>query len=286
MSDPVLPPGNLPPIPAGSGILPVAENRIARGPEPELLDAVPEGFEIPEASAAPPVLNDALEQVYRRVLARALALASAALFLAALLALSLEGSPLFEESSRLGPGVARIVFGGQVIFLAFCSRYVMKLGMVAAAILLVCYTAFTVLEFSLLVSPRGLAVIFFCAGAMYALTSAWGYWRGTDLSRPIVPVWMMLGGGVLLAAVNSLAASTDRVWTLSAMAVVVFALLEGYHAHEIRDYYQDLDGDNAQGWTASVLGALLLFMNSANFYLFFSAILPKDGERGHFLSDD
>ena len=44
MSDPSLPHGELPPIPDGCGILPIAENRIARGPHPELLDAVSEGF--------------------------------------------------------------------------------------------------------------------------------------------------------------------------------------------------------------------------------------------------
>ena len=45
MSDPNLTHGQLPPIPDGCGILPIAENRIARGPHPELLDALPEGFE-------------------------------------------------------------------------------------------------------------------------------------------------------------------------------------------------------------------------------------------------
>ncbi len=43
-STPKLPHGELPPIPEGCGILPVAENRIAPGPHPELLDQLPEGF--------------------------------------------------------------------------------------------------------------------------------------------------------------------------------------------------------------------------------------------------
>ncbi|MDR3765313.1 MAG: Bax inhibitor-1 family protein [Acidobacteriota bacterium] len=280
-------PGKLPPIPDGSGILPVAENRIAHGPAPELLDAVPAGFDLPAApDAVPPVLNDALEHTYRRVLARALGLTAAALFFSAFVALSLQGSPLFAQGTRLGPGLIRLVFGAQVVFLAFCSRYVTRLGMAAATILLAVYAAFTGMEYSLLVSPRGLGVVFFCAGGMCALTAVWGYWKDSDLSRPIVPVFMILCGGVLLVAVNLLAATSTWVWGFSALAVVVFALLEGYHGHEIRDLYQDLDNDNPQGWEASVLGALLLFMNSANFYLFLASMLPRDDERDSFLSGE
>ncbi len=286
MSDSALPPGKLPPIPEGSGILPVAENRIAHGPAPELLDAVPEGFDPSPDQTPAPVLNDALEQTYRRVLARALALAAAALFFAALLALSLEGSPLFQEGALPGRGLVRLIFGGQLLFVAFCGRYVMKLGMAAAALLLVCYAAFTALEYSLLLSPVALAVVFACAAGMYALTAAWGFLRAADLSHPLVPVFMILAGGILLVAVNTLASTSKLVWGLSSLAVVVFALLEGYHAHEIRDFYQDLEGDNPQGWEASVLGALLLFMNSANFYLFFAALRPSDEEKSIFLSRD
>ena len=79
-----LSPGQLPPIPDGCGILPVAENRIVRGPHPELpgagvagsgpISRPPEGApagETAEGESDPralPVLNDALEQRYRLVL--------------------------------------------------------------------------------------------------------------------------------------------------------------------------------------------------------------------------
>lgn len=288
MSDSTPPTGQWPPIPDGCGILPAAENHIAHESAPEPPAAVPAGFD-PTAAltpAAPPELTDALAQAYRRVLARAVALAAAALLFAALFALTLQGSPLFEPDAMPSRGMVRLILGGQLLFVSLCGRYVMKLGMAAAAIVLVCYAAFTSLEYSLLLSPASLAVVFFCAGGMYALTAAWGYWRDADLAHPAVPVFMILAGGALLALVNWLAGASQLVWSLSAVAVVVFALLEGYHAHEIQDYYQDLDGDNPQGWEASVLGALLLFMNSANFYLFFAALRPDDDEKHAFLSRD
>jgi len=135
----------LPPIPDGCGILPIAENRIAHGPHPEVLDVVPEGYTPlagqAGAEAPPPVLNDAMEQMYRRVLARALAIAACALLVASVTAASMHGSPL---AGGVGAGqiVVRLVFLLQILFMGFLSRYVEKLGIVPAAVLLFAYAVF------------------------------------------------------------------------------------------------------------------------------------------------
>jgi FtsH-binding integral membrane protein len=265
----------------------VAENRIARGPHPELLDLVPEGFATSHAaldSTPAPVLDDALEQTYRRVLARAFAIAACALLFAAVLALSLKDSPMLQQGP-LGTlfanrGLIRIVLLAQVGIAAICSKYVEKLAILPAAVLLFAYAAFTALEFSLLVSPVTLAIVFLCAGLLYAVTAAWGYARHADLARPIMAVVMMVAGFAIVGAVNSLLHTSNFVWALCSVAIVVFAALGGYYAQQIRDFYQDFDDDNAQGWKASVLGALLLLINSANVYLLIASFLPsKEDER-------
>ena len=278
MTDPSLPHGELPPIPDGCGILPVAENRIARGPHPQLLDAVPEGFS-PLASQSAGIdepLNDALEQTYRRVLARALALASAAMLLTAAVAASLIGNVALSQSLLTSQLIVRAIFITQVLFLGLCSRYVPKLGIVPAAVLLYAYAAFSGLEFSALLSPATLAVVFLCAGLMYAVTALWGYVRGSDLARPVTAIFMILAGGAILAAVNLALATPHVTWSLSSVAVVIFAGLASSHAQQIRDFYQDFDDDNAQGWKASVLGALLLLVNLVNLYLLLGSVLSRD----------
>jgi FtsH-binding integral membrane protein len=285
MSDPILPHGELPPIPDGCGILPVAENRIARCPHPELLDVVPEQFAQPAPNSTPAtVLDDAMEQAYRRVLARAFAIASCALFFAAVLALSLVDSPIMQQGvlDRLFVNrvLIRAVFLAQVLVAAISSRYVEKLAILPAAVLLFGYAAFTALEFSLLISPVTLAIVFFCAALLYASTAAWGYARGADLARPVTLVFMMLGGFAIVGIVNSLLHTSNFVWFLCSVEIVVFAALGGYYAQEIRDFYQDFDDDNAQGWKASVLGALLLLINSVNVYLLVASFLPsREDER-------
>ncbi|MGC2208954.1 MAG: Bax inhibitor-1 family protein [Candidatus Korobacteraceae bacterium] len=280
MTDPTLPHGELPPIPDGCGILPVAENRIARGPHPQLLDAVPEGFS-PLASQSAGIdepLNDALEQTYRRVLARALALASAAMLLTAAVAASLAGNGALSQSFLAGQLIVHVIFITQVMFLGLCSRYVPKLGIVPAAVLLYAYAAFCGLEFSALLSPATLAVVFLCAGLMYAVTALWGFLLGSDLARPFTAIFMILAGGAILAAVNLALGSPNLNWSLSSVAVVIFAGLASCHAQQIRDFYQDFDDDNAQGWKASVLGALLLLVNLVNLYLLLGSALSRDRE--------
>src|ERR1700681_4463145 len=134
MRDPILPHRQLPPIPDGSGIMPISENRIARGPHAELLDLPPEGFAPfsaapgPEPSEVEPsVLNDALEQRYRLVLARALALAACALLLAAATAASIHYDSDLQQSFLRAHLLFRVVAVSQFLFMSLCSKYVEKL---------------------------------------------------------------------------------------------------------------------------------------------------------------
>ena len=253
--------------------MPIAENRIAYGPQPELLDLPPAGFAAISNELDPlPVVNDALEQTYRRVLARALALAACALLLASVTAASLIHSSLQQDFLGLQL-LVRVVFVTQVVILGFCSRYVEKLAIVPAAVLLFAYSAFCALEFSVLLAPATLAVAFLCVALMYAATALWGFLRGADLARPVTGIFMILAGGVILVVVNSVLCTPSFDWTLSSIAVVIFACLASYHGQQIRDFYQDFDDDNAEGWKASVLGALLLLLNSVNLYLLAPALL-------------
>ena len=308
MTDPSLSHDALPPIPDGCGILPIAENLITPNPYPashsgprpgpglELLEALPEGvtplaaestsapgFALPEPVLPESALNDGLEQHYRRVLARALALAAGALLLAAFAAASLIHNPSLQQSFVGAQLLFRAVLVTQILFLGVCSRYVEKLAMAPAAVLLFAYAAFCALEFSVLLSPATLAVAFLCAALMYGATAICGYFARADLARPVIPIFMILAGGVILVAVNLLLRTPSFTWTLSALAVVIFARLVASHAQQIRDFYQDFDDDNVEGWKASVLGALLLLVNSVNLYLlvatFLGRFLNQEGER-------
>ena len=149
--------------------------------------------------------------------------------------------------------------------------------------LLFAYAAFCALEFSALLSP---ALWRSPSSARHSCTPpprSGDTFAAADLARPVTPIFMILAGGAILAAVNLLLRTPSFTWTLSSVAVVIFARLVASHAQQIRDFYQDFDDDNAEGWKASVLGALLLLVNSVNLYLlvatFLGRFLNQEGER-------
>lgn len=259
--------------------MPIAENRIIHGAHGELFEVLPEAPLSSESAVAPepavPMVDDALELLYRRVLARALALAACALLLAAGAAASLVHNFALQQSFVGAQLLFRAVFVTQLLFIGVCSRYVEKLAIAPAAVLLFAYSAFCALEFSALLSPATLAVAFLCAALMYGVTAIWGFLERADLARPITGIFMILSGGVILVSVNLLFRTPSFTWTLSSVAVVVFAVLAVNHAQEIRDFYQEFDDDNAEGWKASVLGALLLLVNSVNLYLLAATFLGR-----------
>lgn len=149
------------------------------------------------------------------------------------------------------------------------------------------YAAFCALEFSALLSPAILAVVYLCPGLMYAVAALWGFRRRADLASPLACLIMILAGGVILFVLNRLLRTPPIAWSLSSMVVVAFACLANYYGQQIRDFYQEFDDDNAQGWKASVLGALLLLANSVNVYLLLTTFLGRflnENSRDH--SDD
>jgi FtsH-binding integral membrane protein len=280
----------LPPIPEGCGILPVAENLMHRGPDGEIVQDMPAvgaSGDVDDPQPGVSLLPDALERHYRTVLARALALCSGALLMTSAVAASMVNSAVLQENVAAGHLLARTIFLSQLVFLAFCRRFVEKLSIDGAAALLFGYAAFCGLEFSSLLPPVWLATAFLCAGLMYAGAALWGYLRGSDLAHPATPIFMILAGGPVVGVVNRALAMPRLSWSLSSAAVVVFAALAGFHGQRIRDYYQDFDDDNRAGWKASVVGALLLMLDSVNLYLLVASLWVQvaewlsDGDDGH-----
>jgi FtsH-binding integral membrane protein len=280
----------LPPIPEGCGILPTAHDLVHGGGGGDLMQdssAMNCGLAGAVATGCDSTAPDWLERRYRTVLARALALCSGALLLSAGLAASMVHSSVLQENVAAGQVLAKAIFVSQLLFLAFCRRFIERLGIQTAAVLLFGYAAFCGLEFSALLPPAWLATAFLCAGLMYAGAALWGYLRGSDLAHPAVPIFMILAAGPLVGGLNRALGMPPLSWSVSAAAVVVFAVLAAFHGQEIRDFYQDFDDDDREGWKASLVGALLLMLNSVNVYLLVASLWVQiadwlsDGDDGH-----
>jgi FtsH-binding integral membrane protein len=119
-----------------------------------------------------------------------------------------------------------------------------------------------------------IANAFFSTTVMFGLMSLWGYTTKRDLTK--MGSFLMMGVIGLFAAalINLFMQSSVLAFAVSAIAVVVFTLLTAFDVQNLKNLYDELDGDDRE--RAGVMGALSLYINFVNI---FTSLLQLLGER-------
>ncbi len=133
------------------------------------------------------------------------------------------------------------------------------------------YSALTGLTFSvlfLIYTGASIASTFFICAGMFGAVSAFGYMTKMDLSKFGTYLFMALIGLILASVVNIFLKSTTMVWIISIAGVLIFTGLTAYDTQKIKKMSQELDFDSEQGKKAAVIGALALYLDFINLFLF------------------
>jgi uncharacterized protein len=119
-----------------------------------------------------------------------------------------------------------------------------------------------------------IANAFFSTTIMFSMMSIWGYTTKRDLTR--MGSFLMMGviGIVAAALINLFLQSSVLAFAVSAIAVVVFTLLTAFDVQNLKNLYDELDGDDRE--RAGVMGALSLYINFVNI---FTSLLQLLGDR-------
>jgi FtsH-binding integral membrane protein len=119
-----------------------------------------------------------------------------------------------------------------------------------------------------------IANAFFSTTVMFSLMSLWGYTTKRDLTK--MGSFLMMGviGLVAASLINLFLQSSVLTFAVSAIAVIVFTLLTAFDVQNLRQLYDELDGDERE--RAGVMGALSLYINFVNI---FTSLLQLFGER-------
>jgi FtsH-binding integral membrane protein len=122
-----------------------------------------------------------------------------------------------------------------------------------------------------LYTGMSVATTFFVAAAMFGGMSVYGYTTGRDLtgmgSFLIMGVWGLLIAMLVTAffpSTNSPAVS----FAINAIGVVIFTGLTAYDTQRIKELYYHVGNDAAVAGKASVMGALSLYLDFYNMFLF------------------
>ena len=125
-----------------------------------------------------------------------------------------------------------------------------------------------------LYTTQSIFTTFLITAAMFGAVGAWGYLTKRDLSTMGTVLLMALVGLILATIVNIFVASEALYWVTTYAGVAIFAGLTAYDMQKIKGYAKaGLEGDAEQ--RASILGALALYLDFINLFLFLLRIFGR-----------
>jgi uncharacterized protein len=169
------------------------------------------------------------------------------------------------------PGV---MIGVVVAQLGLVLGLVFAINKISAAIarLLFCLYAGTVgFTFSLLFqvyTTGSIVSTFIVAAGMFGAAAAYGYVTQRDLTRVGQIAFMALIGLILAMLVNWFIGSSTLDYVVSIIGVIVFTALTAYDLQKIKQTAAMAQGDTEATRKASIFGALALYLDFINLFLF------------------
>lgn len=148
--------------------------------------------------------------------------------------------------------IARLTFP---MALALFFTYAVSLGVTLASVFLV-YTEASIIQ------------AFGVSAAMFGAMTIYGYLTGTDLTRignvAIMGVW----GMIIALLANLYFQSPQFDLFISAAGVLIFTVLTAYDTQKIKMIGQHMMGDDEMMAKVAVVGALSLYLDFVNLFLF------------------
>lgn len=198
--------------------------------------------------------------------------------------LAITGLTSFAVSSS--DTLLQLIFGNPILFWGlFIVEFLMVLGLSAAinkipsilAIALFFAYAFlngVTLSFIFLAyTHASIYSTFLICAMMFAAVSILGYITKMDLSKMGSFLFMALIGLVIASVVNIFLANSTLYWIISYAGVLIFVGLTAYDTQRIKQMAYSIDANSETGKKGAIIGALQLYLDFINMFLFLLRIL-------------
>jgi FtsH-binding integral membrane protein len=120
----------------------------------------------------------------------------------------------------------------------------------------------------LVYTGASVATTFFVTAATFGVMSLWGYTTARDLTGMGHFMFMGLIGILLASVVNIFFHSAAINFLVSVLGVVIFTGLTAWDTQKIKQTYYAVGGDTAVAGKAAIMGALSLYLDFLNIFLF------------------
>jgi uncharacterized protein len=180
--------------------------------------------------------------------------------------------------SVLSGGAMIGIFIAEIVLVVVISSAIRRINATTATALFVLYSALNGLMLSVIFLVYTLPSItgtFISCAAMFAVMSVYGMVTKTDLTTMGKILFMALIGLIIASIVNIFFASSALYWLVSYAGVIIFAGLTAYDTQRLRTIALSVQGDAAMSARLSVNGALTLYLDFINMFLFLLRIMGK-----------
>lgn len=158
------------------------------------------------------------------------------------------------------------------------SAMISKIPAMLGVLIFLAYAALNGVTFSLIFmiySLGSIAVTFFVTAGMFAGTSILGYITKIDLSRFGGIMLMALVGLIIASVANLFFASESLDWIICYAGVIIFIGLTAWDTQKIKNMSMGIDSSSEEGAKASIMGALALYLDFINLFLFLLRLLGR-----------
>jgi FtsH-binding integral membrane protein len=116
---------------------------------------------------------------------------------------------------------------------------------------------------------------FLICSMMFAGTSILGFITKMDLTKFGAYLMMALIGLIVASVVNIFLHSSTMSWIISVIGVIIFVGLTAYDTQKIKKMAGYVDSASEEGKKASIMGALTLYLDFINMFLFLLRLLGR-----------
>lgn len=206
---------------------------------------------------------------------------AAALTVTGLTAYAVANSPqllyaLFSNSASIW--ILLIAQFGLVIWL---SSRVMRMSLTSATLLFILYSVLTGLTFSsifFVYTYESIASTFFVTAGTFFAMSLVSYTTRMDLSKIGNILYMLLIGLLIATVVNIFVASSGLYWVITYAGVIIFTGLIAWDTQKLKTIFLEYGSADDSGHKLALLGALTLYLDFINLFLFLLRILGGNRE--------
>ncbi len=176
------------------------------------------------------------------------------------------------------PWVTMGLLIAQVFVVITLTVAVNKMAPAIATLIFLGYAALTGLTFSTILlyyTAESVASTFVVTAGMFGILSIIGMSTKVDLTGIGTLALIGLVGVILMSLVNIFLQSTALYWLISVVGVIIFVVLIARDAQRLKQMATQLEGNSDQAARASILGALALYLDFINLFLFLLRFLGR-----------